>query len=435
MSSVLINRAETWSLRDETADRTLAAGLVAGGVCSVLIVSTLVFGATSRSASLTLVAVSWFLFLAWMLGGVLRGHLTAMGHPMALPVVCLVAFTAVHWAIGISPAPVASEIEWLRWIGYVALAMTAAGTVDTPQRLRAFCAALAVAGCVIAVMGIAQYLTADGRLYWTWKLENGGRIFGPYVNRNHFAGLMELWCPLALGMAMVPEYRLAQRWFWSALALIMGAAVVLSGSRGGALSLGVAVIAFALLVAAQRSGKRAVLWLLAAMFLTGGMILTLDRGDLLERYKSVLRPHQFQQEDAASYRFAAWKDTYTLIRQTPVAGSGLDTFATRFPAVRSFATDLIWTHAHNDFLQFLAETGLIGGALAIWMLVAGGIEAGRNLKRASGTATGALLAAMVAGCIGFMAHGWLDFNFHIPANASSFAVLAAVVTARGWDEA
>jgi len=435
MSSVLINRAETWSLPEATAAGAIAAPLVAGGVCAALIAAPLALGATSRSASLILIAASWFLFLAWFLGGVLRGRVCVMGHPMALPAVCLIAFTSMHWAVGLSPAPVASEIEWLRWVGYIALAMTAAGTVDTPRRLRVFCAALAVAGFAVAVMGIVQYLTADGRLYWTWKLENGGRMFGPYINRNHFAGLMEMWCPLALGMALLPEYRLAQRWFWAALALVMGAAVVLSGSRGGTLSLGATVIAFALLVAAQRAGKRAVLWLLAAMFLMGGTILALDRGELFERYKAVLRPHQFQQEDAAAYRFAAWKDTYKLIRETPLAGSGLDTFATRFPAARSFATDLIWTHAHNDFLQFLAETGVIGGALALWLLIGGGIEAARNLKRTSGTATGALLAAIVAGCIGFMAHGWLDFNFHIPANASSFAVLAAIVAIRGWDEA
>jgi O-antigen ligase len=260
-------------------------------------------------------------------------------------------------------------------------------------------------------------------------------MFGPYVNRNHFAGLMELWCPLALGMALVPEHRLAERWFWSVLALVMGGAVVLSGSRGGALSSGVAVVTFALLIAAQRAGKRAVIWLLAAMFLTAGTVLALDRGELLERYKAVLRPHQYQQEDAAAYRFAAWRDTVGLIRETPVAGSGLDTFATRFPAVRSFSTDLIWTHAHNDYLQFLVETGAIGGVLALWMLVAGGREAVRNLTRTSGTATGALLAAMVAGCIGFLTHGWLDFNFHIPANASSFAVLAGLAAMPGWDEA
>ncbi len=433
--SVLISRAETWTLREESTEATLAGRLAAGGVCAVLMVAPLAFGATSRITALVLVGVSWCMFLLWLLDGILRARVAVLGHPMALPAVALLAFTALHWAAGISPAPVASEIEWLRWVGYIALAVAAAGCVDTPVRLRTFCAALAIAGFLISAMGIAQYLTADGRLYWTWKLENGGRMFGPYVNRNHFAGLIEMWCPLALGMALVPGHRLAQRWFWSVLAVVMGGAVMLSGSRGGAISLGLAVVAFALLVAGQRAGKRAVVWLLAAMFVTGGTVLALDRGELLERYESVLRPNQFQQEDAAAYRIAAWKDTFRLIRETPVIGSGLDTFATRFPAARSFATDLIWTHAHNDFLQFLAETGVIGGLLATWMLSAGGREAMRNLARTSGTATGALLAALVAACIGFMAHGWLDFNFHIPANASSFAVLAALVSARGWDEA
>ena len=433
--SVLISHAQTWTLHEKTAESTLAGRLAAGGVCAVLLFAPLAFGATSRFAALVLVAVSWGIFLLWLLDEIFRGRVSLLGHPMALPALALVAFTSLHWVAGLSPAPVASEIEWLRWVGYITLAMAAAGSINTPLRLRTVCAALAIGGFLIASMGIAQYLTADGRLYWTWKLENGGRMFGPYVNRNHFAGLMELLCPLALGMALLPEYKLTQRWFWAALAVVMGGAVMLSGSRGGALSLGLAVIVFSLLIAAQRAGKRAVVWILAAMFITGGAVLALDRGELLERYESVLRPNQFQQEDAAAYRIGAWKDTLRLVRETPITGSGLDTFATRFPAARSFATDLIWTHAHNDFLQFLAETGLIGGLLAAWMLFAGGREAGRNLTRASGTATGALLAAIAAGCIGFLAHGWLDFNFHIPANASGFAVLAALVAARGWDEA
>jgi len=433
--SVLISRAEAWALREETVEAVRAGRLLLGGVSAVLIAAPLAFGATSPPAALILVALSWCLFLGWFAQRVLLGRLPVMGHPMFLPAALLLAFTAVHWAAGISPAPVASELEWLRWVGYIALAIAAAGSVDSPQSLRIFCAVLAVAGFAIAAMGIAQFFTAEGRLYWVWKLESGGRMFGPYVNRNHFAGLMELWCPLALGMAVLPQHRLAQRWFWAVLALVMGAAVMLSGSRGGAISLVVTVVAFTFLVAAQRAGKRAVLWLLVAMLFTVSAVMAMERGELLQRYEAVLRPHQFQQEDAAAYRFAAWKDTFTLIRQTPFTGSGLDTFATRFPAVRSFATDLIWTEAHNDFLQFVAETGLVGAALALWMFGAGARETARNLARTSGTATGALLAALAAGCVGFMAHGWLDFNFHIPANAASFAVLASVVSMRGWDEA
>jgi O-antigen ligase len=433
--SVLISRAEAWPLHEAAVEGVRGGRILLGGVSTILVVAPLAFGATTREAAMIFVAASWSLFLGWLIQSVLRGRLPVMTHPMFPPAALLLAFTAVPWMAGLSMTPDATEIEWLRWMGYVALAVVAAASVDSPQNLKAFCGALAVAGFVIAAMGIAQYLTADGRLYWTWKLESGGRMFGPYVNRNHFAGLMELWCPLALGMAMLPQHRLTQRWFWSVLALVMGGAVVLSGSRGGVISLIVAVLAFTLLIAAQRAGKRAVLWLLAAMLFTFSGVLALERGELLQRYEAVLRPHQYQQEDAASYRFAAWKDTVTLIRQTPLTGSGLDTFAARFPTVRSFATDLIWTHAHNDFLQFAAETGLVGAALALWMLVAGARETSRNLTRTSGTATGALLAAIAAGCIGFMAHGWLDFNFHIPANAASFVVLASLVSVRGWDEA
>jgi O-antigen ligase len=356
-------------------------------------------------------------------------------HPLGLPLALLLAFTAVHWAARISVTPLATEMEWLRWLAYGALAVVAAGCIETPERLKQFAAALAVAGFLIATLGIAQYLTAGGKIYWVISLEYGGRMFGPYVNRNHFAGLMELWCPLALGLAFLPQASLPRRWLWSAMALVMGAAVVLSGSRGGALSLAAGMVTFALLLTAQRGGRRAVIGLLVAMLVVGASVLALEQGDVLERYKAVLSPHQIHQEDAAAHRVAAWADTFTLFRQNWLIGSGLDTFVTLFPAVRTFSTDLIWTHAHNDYLQFLAETGIIGGALGVWLLFAGGVEASENLKRTSGTATGAILAGLAAGCVGFLAHGWLDFNFHIPANAANFVVLAAVLSKRGWDEA
>ncbi len=425
----LVREAETSLARSGTG-RFLAAGL---GL--VLVAAPLGFGATSTVGWLLLVAASFVLLLFWLAGRIYEGRITLFSHPLGAPLALLLAFTAVHWAARISVTPLATEMEWLRWLAYGALAVVAAGCIETPERLKQFAAALAVAGFLIATMGIAQYLTAGGKLYWVISLENGGRMFGPYVNRNHFAGLMELWCPLALGLAFLPQNSLPRRWLWCAMAMVMGGAVVLSGSRGGALSLAAAVVSFALLLTAQRGGRRAVIGLLVAMMVVGLGVLALDQGDVLERYKGMLRPHQVQQEDAAAYRMAAWADTFTLFRQNWLLGSGLDTFGTLFPAVRKFSTDLLWTHAHNDYLQFLAETGVIGGALGMWLLFAGGVEATENLKRATGTATGAILAGIAAGCIGFLAHGWLDFNFHIPANAANFVVLATVLTKRDWDEA
>ena len=136
----------------------------------------------------------------------------------------------------------------------------------------------------------------------------------------------------------------------------------------------------------------------------------------------------------AAHRIGAWRGSWTLFEQHWAIGSGLETFQNLFPAVRPFASDKIWTHAHNDWLQFLAETGVVGAALALWILCAGGWQAWRNLQQTSGTATGAILIGMMTGCLGLMIHGWLDFNFHVPANAANFAVLAAVLMRRGWDE-
>jgi O-antigen ligase len=432
--NVLVSEAGMLHVAERSASRSATSVMIAASAGLILVAAPLAFGATSTLASLLLVAVSWLLLMAWLAERIHAGRLPMFNHPLAVPVALLLGFTAIHWAFRISVAPVATEFEWLRWVGYAALSAVAVSAFDTSERLRGLTAALAIAGCAIALLGVAQYLTASAKLYWVWGLDGGGRIFGPYVSRNHFAGLMELWCPLALGMALLPQNSLLKRWFWGTMALIMGGAVVLSGSRGGTLSVAVAIVVFTLLITAQRRGRRAVMGLVVAMLLVGGLILALDQGEALERYKAILKPNTIIQEDAASHRVTAWRDTLVLFRQHWAIGGGLDSFATLFPAVRTFATDKIWTHAHNDYLQFLAETGLVGGALGIWVLAAGGRALAGNLLRGSATSTRYILAGMASGCAGFMVHGWLDFNFHIPANAANFSVLAAVLTSRSWHE-
>ncbi len=408
--------------------------VLSAATIGLLVLAPLAFGATTIAAGLTLVTASWALLLIWIFDGIRNENLEVEFHPLFLPATLLLGFTAVHWATGISVSPVETRLEWLHWVGYLTLAFVAAISFDRPQRLQRLAQVLAVCGAAIAILGIAQYLTAKGKIYWLIEPTHGGWIFGPYVNRNHFAGLMELWIPLSLGLALSPENSVVRRWMWTGLALVMSTAVVLSGSRGGVISLIAEFLFLALAAAALQGGRRAFFGLLTLLLLTGGAVVTLDRGEILERFKQTLRPNSIVQEEAAAYRLDAWRGTLEIYRQNWVIGSGLNTFADLFPSVRAFPTDKIWTHAHNDFLQFLAETGLVGAAFGIWMLVAGGREAWQNLIHTQGSATGAALIGIAAGVFGFMVHGWLDFNFHVPANAANFAVLSAVLCRRGWDE-
>ncbi len=414
------------------ANGTAADGWVRAGCCAALIAAPLAFGATTTAGRAGLAAAGWAIFLIWLAARLYEGRLEFTTAPVLLPAAALLALTSAHWAAGLSANPLATQLEWLRWACTLALAVAAAETIVTPRRLRQLATALALAGLAIAVFGIAQYLTGNGKIYWLVEPAQGGWVFGPYVNRNHFAGLMELWMPLALGLALLPENTFLRRWLWCVAALVMATAVALSGSRGGMVAVGIQVLILTLAAAALR-GRRALLGLSVAIVLLVTAVAALGRGEILERYRPSAQWPRANQESTV-YRIEAWRGAVEIFRRHWLLGSGLDTFGNHFPSVRSFSTDKTWTYAHNDYLQFAAEAGAAGLALAGWALVAGGREAWRNLQRTRGTATGALLGGAACACVGFLVHGGVDFNFHIPANAANFCVLGMVLARRGWDE-
>jgi O-antigen ligase len=432
--SVAINGAAVVQERSDAASRSGIKIFLRVSVLSALVAAPLAFGATTTMASVALTAAAWLMLLLWILDCVREEEMPLNLPAVALPAALLLLFTAVHWVAGISVAPLATQMEWMRWIGYAALALVAVECFDTPRRLARLAESLAFAGFLIAVLAIAQYLTANGKIYWVVEPTHGGWIFGPYVNRNHYAGLMELWTPLAIALALRPENTMARRWMWCGMAVVMGGSVLLSGSRGGTIALVAEIAVLTLAASAMHGGRKALAGMTIALLLVGGVVWSLDQGKVLDRFVASLNTNNTLQEEAAAHRIGAWKGTWTLFEQHWAIGSGLETFEPLFPAIRPFASDKIWTHAHNDWLQFLAETGVVGAALVLWMLLAGGHQAWRNLKENKDTATGAILMGMTAGCLGLMIHGWLDFNFHVPANAANFAVLAAVLTRRGWDE-
>jgi len=90
---------------------------------------------------------------------------------------------------------------------------------------------------------------------------------------------------------------------------------------------------------------------------------------------------------------------------------------------RTFYTDLFVTDAHNDYLQHLAETGLLGFAVILWFLVTLYRNAWRKLKDWPNDITGAVAFACLLGCTGILVHSFVDFNLQIPANAAWFYVL------------
>jgi O-antigen ligase len=125
-------------------------------------------------------------------------------------------------------------------------------------------------------------------------------------------------------------------------------------------------------------------------------------------------------------RVAIVKDSMGMIEQHPVVGWGLGTFPVIYPSFRSFYTNLFVNEAHNDFVQLLVETGILGFSLILIFLFLTYWAGLRSVDHWRSEPRAAIVLAALVGCTGLLIHGLGDFNLQIPANAAIFSAIAAI---------
>src|SRR6059058_209689 len=141
-------------------------------------------------------------------------------------------------------------------------------------------------GFVVSVFGILQHLTFNGKLYWFRELRYGGIPFGPYVNRNHFAGLMELVLPLALVPLVLGRVRRERLAIVALFAVMPIAALFLSASRGGIVSFCVQLALLTYLLLRRRGLGKHLLGVAAVLLAALLMVTWLGVGQILQRFSS-----------------------------------------------------------------------------------------------------------------------------------------------------
>src|SRR5712671_3579763 len=306
---------------------------------------------------------------------------------------------------------------------------------DTPHRLRIIVRTITIFGFLLAIFGLTQSFTSDGtRVYWFRQLTQS-TAFGPFINRHHFAGYMELAIALPLGLLFSGAIESYKRPIYAFAAVMMGVALIMTSSRGGIISLS-AEILFLVVVAgpgvargerlprAQRVRSallRAGLALGLIAVLIGGAI-AVGGADAFSRLIGTANA-----ADPTTGRAHFWGVTLDVIKAYPIVGSGLGSFSviyTRYDSRNGFYR---LEQAHNDYLQTLADGGIVGGILGLAFLI---LLFGKGFTRREtddkfrrGVATGAL-----AGCFAVLIHSFFDFTLHTTSNALLFLILAALAT-------
>lgn len=393
-------------------------------ICALLVFAVAAHGAVEDWSRAVLETSAGLLFLIWAVRAYRASQEEIVLSPLLPPLFVLILISAGQIAFRGTASPYNTRIELQLLIALTLLLFLATQAFRSSDDWRFFVWFIMSFGFLVSVFGILQHLTFNGKLYWFREMRYGGIPFGPYVNRNHFAAFAELLIPVALVPLVLGKVR-RERWFAVGLfALLPIGALFLSASRGGIISFAAEIGLLALLLILRRSGGKHVLAGAAVLLVAFMLVSWLGVRQLIDRFAS-MQSLEVQTGKRASMRV----DTWHIFRDHPWSGTGLGTLQTVFPAYETNYDARVVNHAHNDYLEALAETGVLGAACCAWFLIALFLRSLRLLFLHDKSFAAALHLSGLIACAGFLVHSLVDFNLHIPGNALLFFLMANLATA------
>lgn len=392
-----------------------------GVVGSVLLLSALVapwpHGLVLDEARFSLVA----LLLVGLAVLLMAGHpVVETGGGLAI---ALVGVGLMQAAFGLAAAREEALAATLVFAGFLAALYATASLAADRAFVRRAASAIVVVACAQAVFGSWQWQTHPVEIYG--RAVAGASPFGSFVNHNHFAGLVEMAALLAAAMALGEWHRLrvGRGVLFAGAALLLVLALVASRSRGGVVALVAGACALGCVLVPARTRLARFGLALATLGVLGGAVAVTPAATA-ERLASLFRGTG---DGSLAYRMDALGSTAQLVLLRPVLGVGLGNFADEVTRFKSGHGDVRTTHAESDALEFLAETGLVGAALAVGFAFVLWPRARANLAstpRCNWVAHGAFGALVALGV-----HSLFDFNLRVPANALVACVLAGILIA------
>lgn len=398
---------------------------------SMLMVAPMAFGAVQTWAWASLAVIAAVLLILWAVGCIQQGTAAIHCGPLYAPAALILLLGIVQLTGHLTLDPFGTR-EALIELSSDLIFFFLAGQfwADASEKVRkSFGLAVAIYAVLMTLFGIVQFFSSHGLLYWS--IHTQGNVFGPYVNHNDYAGLMEMLIPVTLCYALSQPLRSPLRPLFLLGVCSAVASVLLSGSRSGMISVLVEMAVLGVLLWRLKEvhfvGKRKPLGLMgaagaAALFL---VLTPASAWRHMETIAGVASKPEVTLED----RLVVSHDALKALKAYPWLGTGLGSFEPVFPQFQSFPTDLVWNHAHDDYVEGLMETGAVGGLLILAALLLFFSQWFSNLHERLKHTGGWIELGTALGCCGLLVHSLADFNLHIPANAAWFAVSAALSVA------
>lgn len=465
IEAVATNRAHTEEITARRpavaeAGHTLASRFVILALCLAVVLSTLAFGTVHNWSLAFFGAGAGLVVVFWAIDALQRGTLRISRNALQWPLVGLCAlgliqllplgsvgsgvagelpFQTVH---SLSLDPYTTRIVVAQLISLLIYFAAALAFIDSPGRLRLVVRVVIIFGSLLALYSLLQFFVSPTKIYGVRGSQHS-IPFGPFINRHHFAGYMELALALPLGLLFSGAISRDRALLYGFAAAIMSIALIMTNSRGGIVSL-VAEILFLVAVATTKRGRKRTAAenveakntrfqsVVMRIALGVALILVLFAGAIMFGGEESLSRlvGTVNAADPTTGRTHFWRVTLDIIRDYPLIGAGLGAYGLAYTQYDTSGGMWRVEQAHNDYLQVLADAGVVGAVLGLFFLITlfrvGFKRRNSNDVFRGGVATGAL-----AGCFAVLVHSLFDFTLHTTSNALLFLMLVAFATING----
>ncbi|NWF76757.1 MAG: O-antigen ligase family protein [Nitrospirae bacterium] len=336
-------------------------------------------------------------------------------------------------------------MEFFRILSYASFYILSIQLLSKKETLRKTVSIVIIFISVLSFFAILQHLISNEKIFWFRKLTQGGTPFGPYVNRNHYAGLMEMIFPIVVSMLLfykpyIPEksfrekineiFSLQKTNIYMLLgfsSILIATSIFLTLSRSGIVSLCLSMIFFGLLFISKGVSRRRAIIIIILSILIILSVGWFGWEPIFERFEKIRN----QQGNIADLRLKIWEDSRNIIRDFPITGTGLGSFISIYQKYRTIPGDKIVDHAHNDYVEIFADGGLIAVLLCFWFLVIIFYKSYRVFRRRREVYSIYLFIGSISGIIALLMHSVTDFNLYIGANGLYFFLLCSFVISAG----
>ena len=412
----------------EVLDKWCERGIL-GLALSILVFGPLAMGAVDPPAFLIIQGLTLGVMLLWGARFWLSARPQLLWPPICWAVTAFTLYAIARYFT--SDIEYVARQELIRVLVYASLFFAVLNNLHRQNSVQLFTFTLIFVAMVVAAYAIWQFVTGSTRV-WNVNTPYKHQGTGTYISPNHLGGFLEMLLPLGLTYALTSRVKTVGKVFVGYAALMIVAGIGVTVSRGTWISTFLVLLLLFGMLGLHRTYRLPALVFLLAIIGTGVYFIP-RTFSIQSRFRELISNGKLNDD----LRFALWRPAIQLWKENPWWGAGPGHYDYRFRQYRPEIVQARPVHAHNDFLNTLADWGLAGTVLvaSAWLLFYAGVlrtwRFVRGTPRDLGNRPSNKFAFVLGGSLGLLAllfHSVVDFNMHIPANAILAIALMALLS-------